>query len=432
MDRIVLVFLLFVPTLCRTQDALERVRFDGHKIVSVNPENEGQLALLKDWWQGDANMDFWEEPRRLGSRVMFMVSPERLEAIENALSDARLQIQVEHDNIQQELDEMWKLLDLKATQLSSSFDYDDFNTYEEIMMELEALRDDCQPAGLDCEVYSIGKSYEGRDLKMLKISNGDSKNRKAVWIDSTIHAREWLTPATLMKLINQLIRAYNTDSDAQDLVNSYVFYMLPVVNPDGYVYTRTNRYWRKNRRPQNFGCAGVDLNRNFDFRWGTEGVSSNPCSDIFCGTEGGSEPETQAVQNELQRLGGGIVAMVTMHSYGNMWMFPWGTTVGHRGRNCDRASDHEDMKFVADRTADAIQQTYGTRWKRGNSCEVIYETSGGTDDYAKGVAGVKYSFCPELRGRNFVVNKSEINKSFNEFYNGIKAMLVAIELREPS
>jgi hypothetical protein len=48
--------------------------------------------------------------------------------------------------------------------------------------------------------------------------------------------------------------------------------------------------------------------------------------------------------------------------------------------------------------------------------------SGGTDDFAKGVAGVKYAFCPELRGNGFVINKSEIPLSFNEIWNGIVAM----------
>ena len=58
---------------------------------------------------------------------------------------------------------------------------------------------------------------------------------------------------------------------------------LKVLNPDGYQYTwDNNRLWRKNRS-QNEGspCIGTDLNRNSDFAWGTEGASSNPCSDTF-------------------------------------------------------------------------------------------------------------------------------------------------------
>ena len=53
-------------------------------------------------------------------------------------------------------------------------------------------------------------------------------------------------------------------------------------------------------------------------------------------------------------------------------------------------------------------------------------TSGGTDDYAKGAAGVKYAFCPELRGNSFIIAASNIPLSFNEVWNGIVAMCGSI------
>jgi len=109
-----------------------------------------------------------------------------------------------------------------------------------------------------------------------------------------------------------------------------------------------------------------------------------------------------------------------------MWMFPWGNTVNHAGQTCQRAADHADLNRVAVAAANAIQSTYNTNWARGNSCEVIYTTTGGTDDWAKGVANIKYAFCPELRGNNFTINNSQIPLSFNEFFNGIVAMCDAI------
>jgi len=253
-----------------------------------------------------------------------------------------------------------------------------------------------------------------------------SGNRRAYWIDSTIHAREWIAPATTLKVIDALARG--TTPEAIRLTNSYDWYIMPIMNPDGYDFTWSNdRLWRKNRRPfPGTVCIGADLNRNFNFRWGTDGVSHQPCSDIYCGPSGGSEPETQNVQNELVRLGPSLLASVTVHSYGNMWMFPWGNTVNHAGTTCQLADDHNDMMVVSDRTANAIQATYGTNWARGNSCVVIYETSGGTDDYAKGVAGVKYAFCPELRGNSFIIPAAQIQNSYLEFFNGIVAMVDAI------
>lgn len=57
--------------------------------------------------------------------------------------------------------------------------------------------------------------------------------------------------------------------------------------------------WRKNRSsPEKGGvCIGVDLNRNFGYRWGGLGTSKQPCREIFAGTGPFSEPETAAMKN---------------------------------------------------------------------------------------------------------------------------------------
>jgi len=82
---------------------------------------------------------------------------------------------------------------------------------------------------------------------------------------------------------------------------------------------------------------------------------------------------------------------------------------------------------VADAAANAVQATYNSVWRRGNACETIYPTSGTTDAYAKGVAGIKYTFTLELRGNDFIINSSEIIPSFNEVWNGVVAAVDAIQ-----
>ncbi|QQP52967.1 Carboxypeptidase B, partial [Caligus rogercresseyi] len=52
-----------------------------------------------------------------------------------------------------------------------------------------------------------------------------------------------------------------------DVRGQVIWYIMPLVNPDGYEYTRTtSRLWRKNRAPPPKGsrCFGVDLNRNWN------------------------------------------------------------------------------------------------------------------------------------------------------------------------
>ena len=83
---------------------------------------------------------------------------------------------------------------------------------------------------------SIGKSYEGRDLLMIKISSGGS-GIPAVLIDAGIHAREWIAPAMALYVINQLVENNTQNSD---LTTGLDWYILPVLNPDGYEYSHTS------------------------------------------------------------------------------------------------------------------------------------------------------------------------------------------------
>lgn len=127
-------------------------------------------------------------------------------------------------------------------------------------------------------------------FKVLRISNG-KPNLPAIWIDGGIHAREWISPAVVTYLIDYLVEnSENLEAD---------FYILPVINPDGYEYTFvSDRLWRKNKRKAGHsGCFGVDLNRNFGYRWGGKGTSNDICHEIFAGSGPFSEPETDAIRN---------------------------------------------------------------------------------------------------------------------------------------
>lgn len=115
---------------------------------------------------------------------------------------------------------------------------------------------------------------------------------------SGIHAREWISPASVTYIIKELVE--NRSSNAW--ANNIEFNIVPVLNPDGYEFTHTkDRLWRKNRRNPELGdCSGTDLNRNFDYKWGGGGTSNNPCSEIYKGTSAFSEPESQALKNYLE------------------------------------------------------------------------------------------------------------------------------------
>lgn len=135
-----------------------------------------------------------------------------------------------------------------------------------------------------------------------------------------IHAREWISPATVTYAINELVTKSEKYTSLFDVLD---FYILPVVNPDGYVYSHTtDRMWRKTRSDHDsiFGCRGVDANRNFGFHWGENGSSNDKCSETYRGPSAYSEPEADAVKNYINANRDSIDwdTFITVHSYGQV------------------------------------------------------------------------------------------------------------------
>ncbi len=63
---------------------------------------------------------------------------------------------------------------------------------------------------------------------------------------SGIHAREWISPATAVFLMDTLVQGLPEGDE--DLLAGFDWYFLPIINPDGYAYTwNEDRNWRKTR-----------------------------------------------------------------------------------------------------------------------------------------------------------------------------------------
>lgn len=83
------------------------------------------------------------------------------------------------------------------------------------------------------EIETIGKSYEGTPLRVIKIKSAEnSTGSQSIWIDGGIHAREWISVSSVLYLINELI--YNRDTLESHMKN-IEFHILPILNPDGSV-----------------------------------------------------------------------------------------------------------------------------------------------------------------------------------------------------
>lgn len=110
------------------------------------------------------------------------------------------------------------------------------------------------------------------------------------------------------------------------LVNKYDYYIFPVANPDGFVYTQSsprNRLWRKNRQPTSGGnCVGHDINRNWPYNWGGTGASPDPCHETYRGSKAGDAPETQALSTFLKNVKDkqGLKLFIDYHAYSQLFM----------------------------------------------------------------------------------------------------------------
>jgi hypothetical protein len=213
-----------------------------------------------------------------------------------------------------------------------------YHTYAEMVADIKAVAA-AKPTIV--KLFSIGKSYQGRDLWAAKISDnvGTDENEPEVLFDAMHHAREHMTVEQALYLLHLLADNYGSNSTITNLVNAREVYIIFMLNPDGGEYDLTCGgshapycAWRKNRQPNCSGCGvGVDLNRNYDYLWGCCGGSSgNTRSETYRGPKAFSAPETRAfrdfvnsrVKNGVQQ----IKAHITFHTNGQLILWPYGHT----------------------------------------------------------------------------------------------------------
>ncbi|GGP53322.1 M14 family metallopeptidase [Streptomyces abikoensis] len=184
----------------------------------------------------------------------------------------------------------------------------------------------------------IGKSYEGRDIIAVKVTNGSAPTDAAkpeVLFTHHQHAREHLTVEMALYLLKEFGSQYGKDARVTKMLDSRVIWIVPDVNPDGGEYdiaTGTYRGWRKNRQPNaGSNSRGTDTNRNWDYKWGCCGGSSGSTgSETYRGSGPESAPEVKVVADFVRsRVVGGkqqIKAAIDFHTYSELVLWPFGWT----------------------------------------------------------------------------------------------------------
>lgn len=160
---------------------------------------------------------------------------------------------------------------------------------------------------------TLGRSHNGRPISALLIANDlqalQSESRPSILINGGHHGNELLSIDFALDVTRQLLtqaaQGPSADPRFQRWLSTYAIWCVPLVNPDGnYAYlTESSAAGRKNRRDVNGDGRlavkeGVDLNRNYPFRWGAlgeRGSRSDPQSVYYRGRAPASEPEVQAL-----------------------------------------------------------------------------------------------------------------------------------------
>lgn len=284
----------------------------------------------------------------------------------------------------------------------------------------------------DClSLIPVGMSSEGRPLQVLKISSSPYERKPAVWIQGGAHAREYVSPSTVIYLATQLAcLCYKENEEVYELLNSFDWYILPILNPDGYEYAQhSDRLWRKTRshhpNPQN--CVGVDINRNWDINWSdASGSSLRPCSNYYAGPEAFSEPEARAVAEfMLDNLKGRLLLFIDFHSYSQRWSTPYGYTT-------KLPKNYREQKRLAEVAIRALELVNGTKYTTGTTDKITYTIAGGARDWVFDVVCAKYAYVVELRDKGqygFILPRRFILPTGQETWEGVKAMGLDIAKR---
>ena len=156
-----------------------------------------------------------------------MVAPHKIPDFQDIMKKFDIPYDTYVSNVQALID-----TELPPAQPLVSFDLTRYHTLDEIYAFLDSLAKE-NPGKV--QVIVGGKTHEGRQIKGVKLTLGNSKS--GIVLEGGIHAREWISPASILYIVNELL--HNNNADVRQLAQSHEWYIFPVVNPDGYVYTHT-------------------------------------------------------------------------------------------------------------------------------------------------------------------------------------------------
>ncbi|MHA1168722.1 MAG: M14 family zinc carboxypeptidase [Candidatus Hodarchaeales archaeon] len=365
--------------------------------------------------------------------------------------------------------------------LSLGRDWDDipllypgvYHNYSEVLDEINHFNDSV-PLLIDLEL--IGHSVENRNIYCVRVTNENITRPKAgVFYVAHHHAREQITVEAALRFIQRLINNYGIDNEITGYIDLLEIFIIPTLNPDGLpvVVDQGYEWLRKNLRAfdddgdglfdedrpddmNNDGhvanydvfekdgndwsylysykeginddgdllineddVGGVDLNRNYDYRFNDSSVDSGwgseKTGETYPGTAPFSEPETAALRDFV--LKHKFSAAISLHSGVNATYFPWASEK-------DKWAEYEIYYRIKDTLMDILpsyftRKSAGSNTARSISSNVVgtsYTSAGDWSDWMYAVAGCTVPMTYEIY-HNASADNGDTYKLVNETSN---------------
>jgi carboxypeptidase T len=251
--------------------------------------------------------------------------------------------------------------------------------------------------------FSIGTSYQGRQLWAVKISDNVNVDEPEpeVMFDGTHHSDEHMATEMTLHILHWLVDGYGVDPRITNIVNYHEIWIVFLVNPDGAEYDISGgrfHFWRKNRQPSpGTSSIGTDINRNYSYHWCIDGrTSANPQAITYHGPSPFSSPEDRAMRDFLaSRVVNGrqqIRMAITFHEYGRLVMWPYGYTLTDVPADMT-TQDHASLSIIGKHMA-------ATNGYRPEQASDLYISNGTSRDYQYGVYRI-FAYTFELSAKDY-------------------------------
>ncbi|MES2962570.1 MAG: M14 family zinc carboxypeptidase [Bdellovibrionota bacterium] len=223
-------------------------------------------------------------------------------------------------------------------------------------------------------LFELGQNTQGEAIVGLAIGVGAVKNL----IVATHHGNEYGSTEVALGIATEL---------AAHPIAGRTIFVIPVLNITGF---------ERNRREETFDRSGSTADPNRDY--------PGPC-----GTDGPYKlASTRALAEFVERED--IVSSVTLHTSGAMVLLPWGIST------TDTATEHEH-EFTQMGNMCAVASKY----RVGNSTELLYPADGAFEDYAFWKLGI-WSILIEL-GHSMQPSESQLARLVTENVPGLRKFM---------